>query len=1035
MFDLYFRNPRLLILTLTLIIVAGVAAWLQLPRREDPELTGRAAIVFTRFPGADAERVESLVTEKVEDELREVDEIRLIKSSSRSGISIVSVELNDEVMDTDDVWSRIRDKLDDAEVNFPSGALEPEFEAFTIDAYTLIAAVVWDDGDTPVSHAVLRRVAERLQDALRGVPGTKEADLFGDNPEEVVVEIDAEALAARGLTAAQVAGAVRGSDAKVSAGQLRGPNNDLLIEVAGEIDSLDRVRRIPVRYGRGDEVVRLEDIATVRKTIAEPPRSLSIIDGRIGVAVASRMESGLRVDQWTADARVALEAFQRDLPRGLALEVLFEQSQYTEKRMTSLLGNLGLGALLVFAVILFMMGWRSALVVGAVLPLASMMVLAGLMLMDIPLHQMSITGLIIALGLLIDSAIVMVDEVRHERRKLGDARAAVAAGVRRMAVPLLASTVTTALAFMPLVAGGGPVGEFVGPMSVAVILALASSLILAMTITPSLAGLLDRVTPSGRWWQNGFSSEWLLNGYRRTLDFLFARPALAVALALALPLYGFSKGMELEQQFFPPTNRDQFPVELRMPAQSSIRQTRATALKARTVMMEHPRVSNVHWVVGGSAPKFYYNMIEGEDNTSSYAQAIVQLDSATDAGEVIRALQRRLDAAFPEAQFIAKQIEQGPPFDAPLEVHLYGPDLDVLRALGERLRAELATVHGVTHTRATLAHGTPKLVVTTDEERANLAGFDRAGIARRLETYLEGAVGGSLLESTEELPVRVRVTGASRSDLDRIANLELVGAGGTWTPLSALGEIELRPSLADLPRRNGRRVNTVQGYLEAGMLPEGALKDFRARADAVLASLPPSYTYEFGGESAERGRAQSRLLASAGILLVLMAATLVLSFNSFRFGAIIAFVAMLCVGLAFLSLWLFGYPFGFMAIVGTMGLVGVAINDAIVVLAALRDDKRARTGDREAVREVVVRSTRHIVSTTVTTGAGFLPLILAGGGFWPPLAVSIVGGVMGATMLALYFVPAAFLIAGGSAARRSSVVSHQSSGGARLANA
>jgi multidrug efflux pump subunit AcrB len=1009
MFDLYFRNPRLLILTLALIVVAGVAAWFSLPRREDPELTGRAAIVFTRFPGADAERVESLVTEKIEDELREVDEIRLIKSSSRTGISIVSIELKDEIKLVDDVWSRIRDKLDDAEVNFPRGALEPEFEAFTIDAYTVIAAVVWD-GDAPVSHAVLRRVAERLQESLRAVPGTQEADLFGDNPEEVVVEVDAEALAARGVTATQVAGAVRGSDAKVAAGQLRGANNDLLIEVAGELDSLDRVRRIPVRYGEGDEVVRLEDIATVRKTIAEPPRSLAIIDGRVGVAVAARMESGLRVDRWTVDAHVALDAFAAGLPRGLELEVLFDQSIYTEERMDSLVGNLALGAGLVFLVILFMMGWRSALVVGSALPLASLMVLSGLMFLGIPLHQMSITGLIIALGLLIDSAIVMVDEVRHARRELGDARAAVAAGVRRMAVPLLASTITTALAFMPLVVGGGPVGEFVGPMSLAVILALASSLILAMTITPTLAGLIDRIAPKGRWWQNGFSSARLLAGYRRTLDFLFARPALTLGLALLLPVIGFTKGMELEQQFFPPTNRDQFPVELRMPAQSSIFQTRATAAKARALMMEHPRVSNVHWVVGGSAPKFYYNMIEGEDNTSSYAQGLVQLDSAEDAGSVIRALQRRLDAAFPEAQFIAKQIEQGPPFDAPIEVHLYGPDLDVLRALGERLRAELAQVAGVTHTRATLAHGTPKLVVKTDEERANLAGFDRAGIARRLETYLEGAVGGSLLESTEELPVRVRVPGASRANLDRIANLELVGEGGAWTPLSALGEIELAPSLADLPRRNGRRVNTVQGFLEAGTLPEGALHDFRNRADAVLAKLPPAYAYEFGGESAERGRAQSRLFASAGILLVLMAATLVLSFNSFRYGAIIGFVAMLCVGLAFLSLWLFGYPFGFMAIVGTMGLVGVAINDAIVVLAGLRGDKRARTGDREAVREVVVRSTRHIVSTTVTTGAGFLPLILAGGGFWPPLAVSIVGGVTGATVLALYFVPAAFLL-------------------------
>ncbi|MEE8106333.1 MAG: efflux RND transporter permease subunit [Planctomycetota bacterium] len=994
MWDLYYRQPRLLVLTLLLILVAGLSAWFTLPRREDPELTGRTALVFTRFPGADAERVESLVTERIEDELDEIEEIREVASKSQAGISIVTIELKDEITEPDEVWSRTRDKIDDARALFPAGVSEPDFEAFTIDAYTIITAIVWESGEP--NQAVLRRLGEALEDELRAVDGTKEADLFGENSEEIVIEANAETLAARGLTAADVAAAVRGSDSKVAAGQVRGRRTDLLLEVEGELDTLDRIRQIPVRYGVGDDNVRVEDLATVRKTIVEPAESLALVDGKTSIVVAARMQSGRRVDQWTADAKARIEAFRATLPRGLRLDVIFDQSRYTDERMGDLLGNLGLGAVLVFVVIFFMMGWRSALLVGAALPLASLMVLGGMSWLGVPLHQMSITGLIIALGLLIDSAIVMVDEVRHQR-------GSVAGAVKKMAVPLLASTFTTALAFMPLLLGAGPVGEFVGPMAVTVILAIASALFLALTVTPALAGLLDR---ANAW--HGFQNARMLAAYRSTLGFIFRRPILAIALAVLLPVIGFTKGAELEQQFFPPTDRDQFPLELRLPPQASIQETAAVALAARDAMLEHDAVQNVHWFVGQSAPKFYYNMVEGEGSTPSYAQALVQLEPGRNAFAAIRELQTMLDARFPAAQFIAKQIEQGPPFDAPIEVRVYGPDLDRLRDLGETLRAELAKLPGITHTRATLAQDQPKLWLQPNEERANLAGFDRVTIARQLDAYTEGAVGGSVLEATEELPVRVRMKG--RGEIHRIANLDLVDRTGAFTPLSAIATLRLDPSLSNLPHHNGRRVNTVQGFLKAGTLPEAVLGNFRERAAAFRADLPPGYDIEFGGEAEERGRAQSRLFESAGVLVVLILATLVLSFNSFRLAAVIGSVAILCAGLAMGSLWIFDYPFGFMAIVGTMGLVGVAINDAIVVLADIRADPKASAGDPDAVRDVVVRATRHVLSTTVTTGAGFLPLILAGGGFWPPLAVSIVGGVAGATLLALYFVPAAYLI-------------------------
>ncbi|MEM8883301.1 MAG: efflux RND transporter permease subunit, partial [Planctomycetota bacterium] len=465
---------------------------------------------------------------------------------------------------------------------------------------------------------------------------------------------------------------------------------------------------------------------------------------------------------------------------------------------------------------------------------------------------------------------------------------------------------------------------------------------------------------------------------------------------------------QLEEQFFPPTDRDEFAIELRLPPQSSILETEAVAQRARDLLLSHPEINRVHWFVGSSAPKFFYNMLEGEEDTPSFAQAYVQMNGQTAPAALLNELQDELDRRLPEGQFIVRQLEQGPPFAAPVELRIFGPDPEVLFGLGETFRAELAKIEGVTHTRATLADGNPKLMFATDQVEVNRAGFDHRMVASRLESSLEGALGGSMVEGTEELPVRVRIANAQRGDLDRITSLELLSVDGqSWVPLRALGSMQVVPELADLPRRDGERVNTVQGYLRAGLLPSVILGRYKEVAESM--ALPTGYHIQFGGEAAERDQAVANLMASVGILLVMMIATLVLSFQSFRTAALIGFVAMLCVGLALGSIWLFGYPFGFMAIVGTMGLIGVAINDSIVVLAALRDDPQARVGDPDAVRRVVIRSTRHIVATTLTTIAGFIPLLMDGGTFWPPLAISIAGGVSGATILALYFVPAAWI--------------------------
>ncbi|MBE9169282.1 efflux RND transporter permease subunit [Pleurocapsales cyanobacterium LEGE 06147] len=1034
MSNLLYRNIRLLILTICLILVWGLSSYQVLPRMEDPEISRRFATITTHFPGASVYRVESLVTQKIEQELFEIEQLKTISSISRSGSSTVFVELKDETADKDRVWSEVRDKLSDVTPQLPQGVLEPEYRDLEASAYGLICALIWDL-ESPTNYAILNRLAQELEDELRILSGTEKIELFGAPSEEIVVEINPGKLAVLGLTPQELAQQIQMSDAKIAAGQLRSTSNNLLIEPQTELDSLARIRQIPIRFGQSGEFANLGDIALVKKGIREPPDELALVDGRASVALAVLIEPNQRIDQWTETARHSLETFRQQLPDGIELQEIFNQSRYVENRINGLFKNLLLGALCVVGTTLFLMGWKSALVVGSALPLSALLVFGGMRMLGISLHQMSVTGLVIALGMLIDNAVVIVDEVEDRLRRGLEPKKAISTSVNYLAIPLLASTLTTVLTFMPIALMSGEIGEFVSSIGLSVILALFSSLFLSLTIIPALAARIHRIpteekgnekgkknlsTPNQGWriwWNKGFFSPGLTRIYRRTLDKILGRPRLGILLALVLPALGFLMAPSLQEQFFPPAERDQFYIDFQLPSSTSLQQTRSMVLQAREIILNYPQVVNVHWFVGTTVPAFYYNLPRHTGASTNSAHGLVQLTSAKRSRALIQTLQKELDRTFPSARVVVKQLEQGPPVNAPIELRIYGSNLDLLRELGNQARLKLAGVSNVTHTSASLTDSLPKLALHLDEEQAQLAGLDHTAIARQLDANLEGTLGGSVLEDTEELPVRVRLSNSRRSELDAITSLELLpnavseeGKNRPLIPLSALGKIDLIPEPATIDRRNGKRVNTVKGFITAGVLPSEVLAEFKQSLSATDFQLPAGYSFEFAGESEERNQAMDNLMSTAGVLLMLMVATLVLSFNSFSSAGIIGLVGISSIGLGLASLWWFGYPLGFMAILGTVGLIGVAINDSIVVLAALRSNPAARQGDRKAIREVLVRSTRHVLTTTITTIAGFVPLLLDGGEFWSPLAICIASGVGGATFLALTLVPCVYLL-------------------------
>tara|TARA_R110000868_G_scaffold86206_2_gene241830 strand:- start:11998 stop:15141 length:3144 start_codon:yes stop_codon:yes gene_type:complete len=1015
MSTIFFRYSRLTILAVILLVAAGLGAFMSLGRQEDPSLTERFGVVVTAFPGASAERVEALITAPLEDAINELAEINETSSTSRSGISIIHLRIREDLNSTevDQAWTQIREQVESVRPFLPTGSTPPDVRRQYLGAATMIVALSWgDEGEE--NMPILSRLATDLESRLRNMTGTEETAIFGEVEEEIRILADPDTLAALGLTVADLARLTASADSKAPAGELRSDNVDLNVEIAGEFNSVDRIRAIALGQGPNGEFIRVGDVADVEKGARTPVDAMALTNGHRAVFVAAYLQPELRADLWSQDADAVVAEFAASVP-GVRVDTIFRQGDYVDSRLNGLAVNLGYSALIVFAVLFFMMGWRAALIVGSALPLTVLAVLLLTRIYDEPLHQMSVTGLVVALGLLIDNAIVVVDEYRLFRARGRSPVDALDASLKHLFAPLLASTMTTIFAFAPIALMPGAAGEFISMIGISVIFAVGASFIIAMTVVGAFAAWFDDAHAEDgpkRFWRHGLGAGPLAPLYRRMLDSITARPWVGIFASLVLPIAGFAAASTLPMQFFPPTDRDMFQIELELPTSASIAETGRQAERAREIIETYTGVERVSWVIGQSGPRTYYNVVGSKSGVSNYASGFVHTESAAATRRILPALQRQMMSEFPQARFLALPFEQGPPIPAPIELVLVGPELTELNRLGNEIRSVLARTPTVTHTVALLEMGEPVARIMADEASAQLSGMRLSELADQLRGDLDGVVGGSVLEGVEELPVRVITRDNRRSNLASVAGAPLSSSGGNVyaAPLSALGDVTLAPQVAMIPHEDGRRVNTVYGYLEPYTLPAPALEHFFEALDEAGIILPPGYELQIGGEEAERGDAMGNLFGTAIPLLVLMIGSVVLAFNSFRYAAIILVVAGLSVGLAMFGVWLFGTPLGFNAIVGSMGLMGLSINGAIVVLSALKTNPAAIAMEPGAVQDTVMDATRHILATTLTTIGGFIPLLLSGDAFWLPFASAMVGGVAGSAILALVFAPATFAL-------------------------
>ncbi|CAA0122198.1 Cobalt-zinc-cadmium resistance protein CzcA [BD1-7 clade bacterium] len=1017
----FVENGRLQALLIALLVVSGLSALSAIPRAEDPHIIGRVAMIITPFPGASAERVEALVTEKLENKLRELPSIEHITSTSREGISLVVIRIAGDVsaQGVKLLWSRARDLIGEVEPELPAGAGAPALDEDRNHAFTMLIGLQWQ-GDSKPLPDVLGRYAHELESRLRAVYGTPLVDVVGEPKEEILITVDSHRLANLGLSAVDVSNAVRGADAKIAAGQVYNDLQRFSVELQGEVNSLERVRQIPLQVDQTGVMIRIGDIASVSRHEKYPASSVALLHGQRGVVVGVQADKDLRVDRWTQRIETVLDDFNAILPANIKTEVIFSQDKYTSTRLADLMDNVLLGFSLILIVLFFTLGMRASLIVASALPLTVLFTLTVMQYTGMAINQISVTGLIVALGIMVDNAIVMVDTINHERSQGLTKVEAVQKSVRHLWLPLLGSTLTTVLAFLPIVLMPGSAGEFVGGIALSVIFSLIGSYIISHTLIAGLAGRFLKPAPNdSAFWKVGIRSHAMTRAFEKLLALSLRRPLVSAMVIFVLPALGFYGAGKLTEQFFPVSDRDMFHIQVYLPESASLDASRDLADELYADITARDGVVSVHWFVGASAPSFYYNLVPTKDGAQFYAQAMVTVDDFIVADRLIPQLQKTLDDKYPQAQILVRKLEQGPPFDAPVEYRIYGPNLRELKRIGDELRLRMTAVDDVMHTRPTLGNATPKLWIDINEQEVERNGLSLVDVSRQLQAALDGIVGGSMLESTEELDVRVRLDQVNRGDLASLGDINLVAPrqasamstddeGYEGIPLSAIANLSLQPNFSSIPRRDGERVNTIEAYIRDGVLPATVVQRINKALEENPIALPAGYRIELGGEGEKRNEAVGDLMLYVGVIMTMLVAVVVLSFNSFRLSAIIFAVAIQAAGLGLLSVYVFGYPFGFTVIIGLLGLIGLAINAAIVILAELKANPRAIRGDTHAIIHCVKLCARHITSTTITTVGGFLPLILGGGGFWPPFAVAIAGGTVLTTMLSFVFVPCVF---------------------------
>lgn len=1008
--QLAIRKNRITLSLLLVILLLGTSMYENLPRDSMPPYTVRVATIVSSFPGANPQRVELLVSKNIEEVVQEIPELKTVTSQSRTGLSVVTVILKDEVEkeELQDVWDRLRRKIESMDT-LPREVV-PDFQDDDIGVvYGIMLGLVADE----FSFAEMEDVAKRIRDDLITLPDSAKVSLGGVQEQQVVVAFDTARLSEYGLTVGKLQQIIQETNILDSGGEINVGSKRLILEPTGNYDDIEALKKTIIPVGDQGEVVYLDAITQIQKSYKSPAKHLVRVNGKRAISLSISLKEGANIIQLGQMVDEKLADYNTRLPLGLEVIRLASLDGYVEKSIEGFVSNLFQSVAIVMVVMLIFLGFRTGLVVASLIPLVTIMTMMLMGIIHMGLNQVTLAALIMALGMMVDNGIVVSESFIVKMEGGTNRLDAAMETCQELMVPLLISTLTTSAAFLSFFLAESTMGDIMGPLFVVISFALVSSWVISLTVIPLLAYLFVKVKSDNNQKEKKSIFDFLQRLYIIVLNLILKIKLFFIAAMIAvffISLKGFGLVPFI---FFPDSDRNMVTVDINLPLGTRIDKTLGVVQRIEEHIARHLQVGEgrekgiVDWSSYiGQGPESYDQGYSADEANSSYAHILVNTSSGEDNADIIHDLDRFCFDSFPNADIKVSLLGQGGG-GTPIEIRIFGSDQETLYSLAGKTKSALMGIPGTKNVMDNWGPKLLKFVIDIDAAKARKAGVSHEDIAISLQTGLSGFNTGTFREGQDSLSIIMRSRQFTEQTLQGLENTNVfVQSTGEALPLSQVARIIPQWDFAKIMHYNLSRNITVTANLEEGYTAREVTKRIQSWLKEGAEGWPHNYRYELGGDeenTQDNMAAVTKYLPLSGCIILLL---LIIQFNSIRKTImVVATIPLGIIGVV-IGLICFKSYFGFMAFLGVISLAGIVINNAIVLLDRI-ELEQAEFGrpPAEAVVAACRQRFRPILLTTLTTTLGLIPLYLGGGAMWEPMAISIMIGLLFGTIITLLFIP------------------------------
>jgi multidrug efflux pump subunit AcrB len=1001
--DYAVKNYQFTLVIFIMIIALGLTTIMNMPRSEDPEMHAPAYTVIVVYPGTSPKDMEELVVDPLEKEIYGLEDIKHIRTTISDGLAVLRVEYKYS-SNVDNKYQEIVRTVNNKRRDLPQENLSIDIQKQQPSDVNIMQIALISEN---APRDKLKYHAEKLQDELEKLTPLKNVEIFGLPDQQVRVELDLEKLAQLNLPLGNVINSLQNETISIPGGSVDAGNRVFNIKTSGNYHTLEEVKNTIVYASNGRNLF-LKDIAKVYYGYDDVSYQTRLNGFRCVFVVAAQKE-GENISKTQQLYKPVVEQFRKTLPANIDLVQNFDQANNVNRRLGSL-GKDFIIAILLVAITLLPLGFRPSLIVMISIPLSLAIGIILLQLLGYNLNQLSIVGLVVALGLLVDDSIVVVENIERWILEGHSAMEATLKATKQIGMAVVGCTVTLIIAFMPLVFLPEGSGDFIRSLPLAVILSVMASMLVSLTIIPFMSSkLLKSHTghPDGNIFMRALKR--LIHGsYSRLLDKALQRPALTLIATVVIFVGAMYLFGVIGFSLFPASEKPQFLINITTPPQSNLQYTNRVARDIESVLKKEPAVKYFATNVGRGNPRIYYNVIPENEHTD-FAEIFVQLDEHTNPDAKLALIEklRQQWTPYPGAKVEVKNFEQGPPVVAPVEVRLFGDDLDTLRAMAGKVEAMLQRTPGTMYVDNPVSLLKSDIRVAIQQEKAQLLGIPSVNIDRTVRLAVAGLnIGQYTDDNDNDYDIVLTRSREGRPTLDAFRNLYVSNTQGKAYPLGQVAHLKLETSPVNINHHEKRRVVSVKAFVQKGFLVDRVINDVIGRMDKM--ALPAGYSYEMGGEVESRNNSFGGFMSIVIVTIFLFVAVLILEFRTFKSTLIVLSVIPLGVVGAAVGLWLTGNSLSFVAIIGMIALAGIEVKNTILLVDFTNQLRAQGKSLEEAIREAGEVRFLPIVLTSLTAIGGLIPIAISSNPLIAPLAIVLIGGLISSTLLSRVVTPVVY---------------------------